>query len=164
MKEVPLTQGKVALVDDEDYKRVMQFAWRVELRSDHKTYYARRNVIKNGRRTNQFLHRFILDAPDDLDVDHRNNDGFDCQKHNLRYANHSQNQANRKVPVPNKTGFKGVRQQRKRWVAAITANQVHTHLGTFDRPEMAARAYDNAAKIAFGEFARLNFPERTGHE
>lgn len=94
-------------------------------------------------------------------VDHANGDRLDNRRENLRLCTNSENGFNRDLPAHNTTGYKGVYRAtpgcRKPWQAAITINRQKTHLGTFDTPQAAARAYDEAAQQLVGEYARGNF-------
>jgi hypothetical protein len=101
------------------------------------------------------LHRFILDFPSS-GIDHRDLNGLNCTRSNLRLATQGQNIANQLARNP--TGFKGVRTHYRRYKAQITVGGKWIHLGNFISAEEAARAYDQAARTYFGEFARVNFP------
>lgn len=163
---IPLTQGKVALVDDEDAASVSQFKWRA-LRCNRKNgednFYAIRTVSINGRETTQAMHKLLL--PGQGTVDHKDGDGLNNQRSsNLRPASVTLNHANRIMLPSGKTSrFRGVcwARTRGKWQAAITINKKPKALGRFHLEEDAARAYDRAAKVAFGDFARLNFPGET---
>lgn len=107
------------------------------------------------------LHRFLLDAPTGVMVDHKNGNGLDCTRGNLRVANRNQKQHN-SGPRNGTSRFKGVyRKTKNRWAAQIKARQTYRYLGLFATEEDAASAYDEAAKELHGEFARLNFPDDT---
>lgn len=153
-KRIQLTQGLVALVDEEDYERVMSRKWHASVRK-HGSY-----VTDSKRR---YLHTFLTGWGY---VDHINGNGLDNRRANLRPATGSQNAYN-KGPLPNNTsGFKGVSLHKAsgRWVARIYAEKVAHNLGYYDTPTEAARAYDAAARELHREFARLNFPNETsGH-
>ena len=153
--EIPLTQGKVALIDDEDFERVSQFKWWIAKRRDGK-FYARREM--NGKSI--FLHRFLMDAPPGMEVDHKNGDGLNCQRYNMRLATRAGNSKNQNKHSNNTSGFKGVCFDKKRgkYRAKICADGVHHHLGFYDDPVDAARTYDAAARKLHGDFAALNFP------
>jgi hypothetical protein len=155
MREIPLTQGQVALVDDEDFEELNQFKWCAYWAPHARTFYA---VRRDGKRLT-LMHRQITKAPPGRKVDHRNRIGFDNQKLNLRFATESQNSANSRLPSNNTSGFRGVSRNRQKWQSRIRYNGRKIHLGSFDCPEEAAKAYDRAARHYFGEFATPNFPE-----
>lgn len=158
-KEIPLTQGKVAIVDDEDYERLVVFKWQAAKdRHTKELYYAHRTKPYIS------MHRLVLNAEKGQMIDHKDRNGLNNQKSNLRFCTMAQNQQNKKTV--NKLGFRGVKAERNgRYGAQIRIpspdGQGHgkmTHLGTYDTPVEAARAYDAAALKYFGEFARPNFP------
>jgi hypothetical protein len=158
MMQVPLSLGLFALVDDADYEHVMA-AGQWSARPSGQTVYAQRRLSRPGRSaTTQSLHTFLTGWPY---VDHRNGDGLDNQRHNIRQSTHAQNTANRRLPKSSTTGFKGVTRRKRdgRYQAQIGAHGRHYHLGYHFTAEAAARAYDAAALRLFGEFARINFPE-----
>jgi hypothetical protein len=159
VREVPLTQGYVALVDDEDYDRVAQFRWHIA-RSRGRVY-ATRGYRLSGRRYDVLMHRFLLSTPEGFETDHIDGDSLNNQRGNLRICSPSSNQANRGKPSNNRSGFKGVywAPQRGRWRSVIRVNGRLRHLGYFESPEEAARAYDRSAYAAWGEFAHLNLPD-----
>lgn len=150
MKEISLTQGKVAIVDDEDYKWLAQWKW-----------YCHGKYAERGFPIRIKMHRVIINTPPGMETDHINGNGLDNRKSNLRICTHSENMMNQCVQKRSATGFKGVwfSKQHKKWRACIRNNKVHIHLGLFSTPEDAARAYDDAAKQVFGEFAKTNFIE-----
>lgn len=153
-REVPLSRGMFATVDDADYEPVMAAGpWHACPSGN--TAYARRHVTLDGRRTTQNMQTFLTGWPQ---TDHRNTDGLDNRRANLREATTSQNMANgqrRKT-----SGFKGVfPRESGRWRAKICVENRPINLGTFTDPADAARAYDAAARLHFGEFARPNFPD-----
>lgn len=165
MKQIPLTQGKFALVDDEDYEYLNQFKW-YALRHGN-TYYAIRNLQSvNGKRTSLKMHRVILGITDPkILIDHKNKNGCDNTRNNLREASHSQNMANvsyRKKDSSssylgvNLSGSKYKGKRYSRWCAQITKDRVKYHLGHFLNEKEAAMAYNNAAIKLHGEFAKLN--------
>lgn len=155
MKSIPLTQGKIALVDDEDYDRLIHLKWNAV--KHHGNWYAKSNP---AYKTNIKMHRFIIDAPSGTQVDHINGDGLDNRRENLRLCTHAENLHNSKKYKNNSTGFKGVHwnKQRNIYQVYIMINRKHKYIGSFTILEEAARAYDKAAKEYYGDFARLNFP------
>lgn len=159
MKTIPLTQGRVALVDDEDFEMLSHWKWYFSggyARSDNGC----RRSRGRGRRHVGMHHLLMLAGPGEQ-IDHRNGNGLDNQRGNLRLCSPQQNQANARIRVDNTSGFKGVRWNRSRpskWRAVIRRNGAPCHLGYFTDPIDAARAYDTAARELFGEFARVNFP------
>jgi hypothetical protein len=157
VREIPLTQGKIALVDDEDYDRVMPFKWCAVL--NNRWWYAKRAVIVDNVYINLYLHRFILSADSSVLIDHKNGDGLDCQKQNMREATKGQNCCNAKKSKNNTSGFKGVSRERTKWLSQIKHDGVVFRLGLFDSQENAAKVYDAAAVFLFGDFAWTNFTE-----
>ena len=157
-KEIQLTQGQTALVDDDDFDTLNQFKW-IAQRS-RSTFYANQCLKVNGKWTAISMHRAILSPLPDEETDHINGNGLDNRRSNLRLANRAQNSFNRKLNKNNKSGFKGVRRSPSgRWRAEVRFKGKTLHLGHFNTVERAAQAYDSIAIELFGEFARLNFQE-----
>lgn len=159
VREVPLSQGKFALVDDDDFDRVMRHKWTAAT-SNGRRWYAKRSILQDGKCINCLLHRFILGVPDAIRIDHENGDGLDCRKVNMRYASPRQNARNMRRSARNTSGFKGVHRVRDGWIAQISADGKPRFLGVHESKEYAARVYDAAARRLFGEFARCNFADR----
>lgn len=151
MKEIPLTQGKVTLVDDEDYEWLRKWNFRFL------NGYAVKTI--HGKRIH--MHSLIMNPPDDMVVDHINGDSLDNRKVNLRLCTPLENSFNRSINSLNTSGYKGVTFSKKlgKWKASVGGGSNKTHLGFFENIEEAARAYDEAAKLRYGTFARLNFPD-----
>lgn len=157
MKEMPLTRGLVALVDDADYEWLSEHKWTAS-----KKGYAIR-VVKHpkipGKRITVWMHRLImgLDREDPREVDHWDENKANNQRRNLRIANQSQNQHNRGAYANNKSGYKGVSWYKNygKWRASIKINGVVKFLGYFDDPKIAHEAYCAAARVHHGEFANL---------
>lgn len=160
MKEIKLTQGKVALVDDEDYEYLNQWKW-YALKSRN-TFYATR-VVRVGCKSMRFyMHRVIMKEPTLL-VDHCDSNGLHNYKSNLRECTRRQNGMNRKSNNNSTSIYKGVSYSIgiERWVAAIQINGKRKLLGKFLNEIDAALKYNEAAKEYFGEFALLNkIPKR----
>lgn len=115
----------------------------------------------DNKLTQVFLHRFILNAPKGLEVDHINGDGLDNRKENLRICNRKQNGKNRKLAKNNKTGYHGVyycerEKRRKRWTATIRINGKKKTIGRFHTKDEAAVAYNEYALKYHGAFATIN--------
>ena len=156
-REISLTQGKVALISDEDYEKVSAYRWYANGYKRGRYWYAVHNEGQHPNLKATLLHRFILDAPKGMVVDHINGNGLDCRRENMRLCTNTENIRNQK---PRRLGeYKGVQRRGRGWDALITVNYKVVSLGRFASEEAAARAYDAAAKKYHGEFARLNFPE-----
>lgn len=147
-KAVPLTHGKYALVDEEDYERVMEYNWHLT-----KQGYAANSLV--GK-----MHRFIMNPPDDMVVDHVNHNTIDNRKTNLKVCDRLHNQKNQKPQGNKSSRFKGVywSNSKNRWVSEIISNFKKIYIGVFSDEIEAAKAYDEAAKKYHKDFAYLNFP------
>lgn len=156
MKEIRLTQGKVALVNNGDFARVSAHRWFASKQPHGNQWYAKTNMIVNGRGTVITMHRFIMGLPR-KQLDHRNGNGLDNRRRNLRFATHSQNGANAPKRKRTTSRFKGVNFDNwsGRWLARICVDRKQINLGRFFSEEAAGRAYEVAAKKHFGEFARF---------
>lgn len=159
-KEIQLTQGKIAIVDGEDFELLNQWKWYYRKSAGKKTGYALRNQYMEGgiQKTIQ-MHRVILNCPDvSTQVDHINGDGIDNRKSNLRTCTANGNVQNQGLRKCNTTGYKGIifRPDLKKWQAYITADRKRIHLGYHQDKKIAALAYNEAALKYHGEFARLN--------
>lgn len=174
-KWLRLTRGKFALVDEADFKRLRARAWRWEATGKSAGYAA-----SGDRHTKTLLHHAVLGVQSSEHVDHRDNNGLDCRRENLRLASRQDNSANRGKFI-GRTGrkftsrYKGVIDRSKHytktfarnitkkssdypWTARIRVDRKLIHIGRFATEQEAARAYDAAAIQHFGEFARPNFP------
>lgn len=166
-REIALTKGKVALVDDDDFDWLSAFAWKAmkSTRKHHPdTWYAARSTtLSHPRRWMcRYMHKEILGLAAGAKGAHINGNTLDNRRANLRPASESQNQANRinRNPVTS-SRFRGVTRHRQlnKWQAMICLDNERRYLGVFDDEEEAARAYDRKARELFGDFARPNFPE-----
>jgi hypothetical protein len=159
MKEIKLTQGKVALVDDEDYEWLNQWKW---VAWKHRnTYYAVTHGGKaNGKYFNLSMHRIILNVPEGLEIDHIDHNGLNNQKNNIRICTRSQNAKNI-IKYRGRSEYKGVTFVRHRNIEYIGSQIVSQGkrywLGLFPNEISAAIAFDKKAKELHGEFANLNF-------
>jgi hypothetical protein len=154
-KFIPLIRGGFAIVDADDYEKLAKYTWYCEHNSN--TSYAVRR--KNRKRI--YMHRQILNAPKGKVVDHKDSNGLNNRKSNVRLCTKTQNMRNRRPWLRCSSKYKGVSLDEcgNKWRARITFNRKKIHIGNFDDEIEAARAYDRKAKELFGEFAYLNFPE-----
>lgn len=157
---IKLSQGRYAKVDPQDYYRLNEQNW-FAAESRGRLYATGHTSGKGGikRRTIK-MHKLILNAPKGLEIDHRNGDGLDNRRSNLRLGTHQQNTHN-KISKKGRSKYKGVsfKKQTGKWGASIGVNYKRTHLGYFEKEVDAAIAYDKAAYQMMGEYARLNFPD-----
>ena len=163
-RRIPLSRGKYAIVDPDDYERIRKYKWYV-CPSD-RTYYAIRGQWspRLRKRLTIAMHREVIDVPDDLYVDHINHHGWDNRKANLRPATAADNARNSRYPKINTTSkYRGVwyNKKKKRWRAVIGLNNTRKIIGNFRDEIDAAKAYDRAAKKHYGQFAILNFPNES---
>jgi len=157
MKLIPLTKGLFAKVSNKDFKYLSQWKWYAHKSRD--TFYAQRNISTGiKKQTTLIMHRVILMAADGQFVDHADCDGLNNTRKNIRICSLSQNAKNRKHYKGSTSKYKGVHYFRKnrKWVAYVNSNKIRFHLGYFDNPEDAAKAYNFKAKELHGKFARLN--------
>jgi len=152
MKEIPLTQGKVALVDDEDFEWLNQWKWYF---SDKGYAYREQSCHK------VHMHTLILQTPPGLVCDHINRNRLDNRRCNLRTCYKGENSRNRGHNSNNTSGYKGVgwATHQKMWRARIMNNRKMIHLGYFKNQEDAAKAYDSASTKYFGDFSSKNFAQ-----
>ena len=156
IKQIPLTKGAFALVDDADYDRLVAIG-RWSLSSKGYAVHWFRDA--SGKRKCLYMHRVIVHAPPHLQVDHINHKRLDNRRDNLRFATRSQNNAARRTLKSNTSGYTGVNRNRAKWEARIKYQNRRIFLGSYASPEDAALAYDYAARLLFEAFARPNFPE-----
>ncbi|MFH1370520.1 MAG: HNH endonuclease [Planctomycetota bacterium] len=159
-RKIYLGEGKFTIVEPQDYYRFNVFNWCPEEKGPN-TYAARVVGAPKKRTTVVSLHREIMNHPAGFLVDHKNGDGLDNRRANLRLATRSQNSCNSRKRANTTSQFIGVsfHKQRRRWVAVIKYKGGKKWLGRFVNEIEAAKAYDEAAKKYHGEFARLNFQE-----
>jgi hypothetical protein len=152
-KIIPLTHGQNTIVDAADFDWLNQWNWFV-IKKENGTFYAGKKDC--GKVV--LMHCFIIGCKQGEQlVDHKNQNGLDNRRKNLRRCTQQQNQCNRGKTRNNTSGFKGVFTQGGKWRSCITVNQRSIYLGVFSSPKEAAICYDKAAKRYFGEFAYFNF-------
>lgn len=153
--KIPLTQGEFALVDDDAAEALSLHKWHV--RRKRGKSYAERTIVIEGKKTTVRMHRVVMGEPRGLEVDHINGDGLDNRRENLRACTRKENARNGR-PRPGTSKYLGVCRNGEYWLASITVDGRHKHLGRHKDEADAARAYDRAAVQYFGEFANPNFP------
>lgn len=146
MREIPLTRGYVALIDDDLYEHYAAFSWWAKVNAC--TVYARN---KQG-----YMHRIIMNAPKGIEVDHIDHNGLNNQRSNLRLATRSQNLANTKCHSDSKSAYKGIWKDKGSWTAEIAKEGRRYRLGSYATEIEAARRYDIEALKMFNEFAQTN--------
>lgn len=156
---IPLSRGLFAVVDLADYETLSKYKWCAWKGRTHHTFYALRAAqdCGDGYKTIR-MHRLIAGAVEGQDVDHIDGNGLNNTRGNLRVCSRAQNTMNQKLSCRNRSGKKGVYLDKRRgtWSAEITCSGKKKFLGSFKDRESAASAYDVAARLLFGEFARTN--------
>jgi len=161
MKQILLSHGKFALIDDEDFERINKYKWYV---IKHRyTFYAIRLVCEGGKIKEMCrMHREIMKLckGDGVKIDHKNRNGLDNQKNNLRIASNSINGYNSKLKKNNTSGYRGVfKYNKNKWYAQIQFNRKFYRSKSFLKKEIAAMEYDRMALQFYGSNAMLNFPQ-----
>jgi hypothetical protein len=159
-RRIPLTQGKYAIVDPDDYYWLSKHKWTAS-RVYTKFYAVRSELCKTGgKRKSYRMHREVAHTPDGLECDHINGNSLDNRKANLRSATRQQNCWNSSKRRTGLSKYKGVsRNKRGRpWKAQLIVDGKRMYFGCFDDQIEAAKAYDKAARKYYGDFAALNFP------
>ena len=162
MKQIPLTKGKFAIVDDEDYPYLSRFNWVLS----GSGYFAVRHVQQGKSKGMIYMHQLLIEATRGLSVVHKNNDGLDNRKENLGRASMSHwvqgKQWSKEKKDMCSSQFRGVSRRKKRketwknWSAQIMKENKYIHIGCFYTEKEAARAYNEKAKELFGEDAYQN--------
>lgn len=153
MKEIPLTQGKFAIVDDDDFEYLSQWKWHV-CNGPSGTYAMRNSKPIDGNRHHIIMHRIINKTPEGYDTDHINGNGLDNRSSNLRTVTRSQNMWNRKKNSNGTSKYKGVywHKQHRKWIANIQVNKKRYFIGLFIEEKDAAMAYATRASKEFKEY------------
>jgi hypothetical protein len=154
MAYIKLTQGKIAIIDDVDLPLILQYKWHAVKKNDR--YFIARSTSRNRKAI--VMHRLIMQPADNMEVDHINGNPLDNRRSNLRIVTHSQNQKNMGIGTKNKSGFKGVswHKKAKKWQVHLRIGSDRGYIGIFNDLLEAAEAYNKAARLHYGEFARLN--------
>lgn len=157
LRKIPLTQGYSAVVDAADYTWLSAWKWHAHITK--RRVYAKRSETVNGKRVTTLMHRQILNVSPEIQIDHKDGDGLNNRRSNLRPASNQQNCHNaRGYQGKGSSKYKGVSwdKNRRKWGAYIRVGGKVRNLGRFDSEMEAARVYDAAASAHFGEFAYLN--------
>ena len=158
-RQIALTSGDFAFVDDDDYERASMHNWCM-----HKSVkYPYTNInIGKGRSKRLFLHRFIMNAKKGQIIDHVDGNVFNASKQNLRFCTKGQNSQNRGLSASNTSGHKGVcwDEARQKWAVQISVNGKRVYWSRFDTYEEAVEAHEREIVKIHGEFARLEWEDR----
>ena len=177
-RRIPLTQGRFAIVDPQDYPRLSRYKWRLCRTKGKNVLYAERSIrLPGGGHSRILMHREILSLSKGKNhelstknyhryqsggyvIDHINGCGLDNRRANLRLATAAQNAWNSKKRN-SRSGYKGVwfAADKRLWRASIVFHGRRMHLGYFKDKIAAAKAYDAAAIKYYKDFARPNFPD-----
>ena len=149
MKQIPLSQGKFALLDDDDFEYLSKFKWCVSKSNCGRKFYVMRRLSKNQGGRTQAMHRLICGCVHDKNVvvDHIDGNSLNNQKSNLRVCTRAENSRNADKPVNNTSGYKGVYwdKSKKKWTAQIKFEKATIPLGRYHDKIEAARAYNTAS-------------------
>lgn len=153
MKEIALTQGYIAIVDDQDFEIVSQYKWRVK-KATNLNYAQAHSQCGDGKSKSIFMHRFVLNPAPGQEVDHIDHNGLNCTRANMRLCSKSQNMANQRKQRGKDSIYKGVSWDsvRNKWLAQIKINGKAINLGRYVNELDDYTAYSEAAKKLFGEF------------
>lgn len=147
---IPLTRGQIALIDKEDLDKIKNYGWYAIYKKNNNTFYAVTEIDSKGIP----MHRFILNDPEGVQIDHQDHNTLNNRKNNLRLCSPSQNSMNKKLQSNNTTGYKGVYLDKRtgRYRASIRINRRLKHLGYFLTALEANEVYQTTAKNLHGEF------------
>ncbi len=151
MKEIQLTQGQVALVDDEDFEYLTSRKWWAHKERNERWY-----AESKEKGVKIHMHRVITNAPSGFEVDHINHNGLDNRKENLRVCTKSENIQNSRLRKDNTSGLRGVSRNGSGWKALLRKDNTTVFDKTYKTKNEASEAYNEAAKKYFGKHAFLN--------
>jgi hypothetical protein len=152
---INLQHNFTTIIDDEDYHLIREYHWYAA--EGVSTFYVQAGVYKDGVAMDLVrMHRVILGVPDGYQVDHRNGNGLDNRRVNIRVCTHQQNMCNKKIPICNTSGYKGVyfASHINKFIARIGYKNKRIHLGCFNTAIEASIVYENKARELFGDFYR----------
>ena len=151
-KKIKLTRGKFAIVDSEDFEWLNQWKWHAGKGGK----YAARKIYPSERVI--YMHRLLMNTPENMETDHVNGNGLDNRKKNLRVCTGAENRMNHKLLSTNKSGFNGVSWNKdiRKWSVCISVKAKTIHGGEFKDIIEAAKKYNELAKKYFGKYARYN--------
>ena len=158
--KIPLSRGIFALIDESDLPLIEKHKWHVN-KSPYNIH-AATNIKQENKQWKLFkMHRFILNAPKEMQVDHINHDGLDNRRENLRLCTPSQNSANRRARKNGTSKFRGVSWHKvdRKWMVALAKEGRIEYVGRFENEIEAAKAYNTKAIELHGAFAHLNIIE-----
>ncbi len=153
--KIPLTQGKFAIIDDEDYPLISSYKWYYDQIGYAATNLSRKKFGKQSHHTLR-MHVLLLGKKNGYEIDHVNKNGLDNRRINIRLCRHAENIHNAKMRKDNTSGYFGVKRNGRNWCAQIWNNMKQINLGTYKTKTEAALAYNQAALKYHGEFAKLN--------
>lgn len=172
MKKIPISNSELfTTVDDVDYEPLNKYKWRLAYSSNRTTIYAVTSMRIDGKFKNIKMHRLIMNAPENEVVDHRDFNGLNNCRSNLRLCSGTQNSRNRRpygkskylgvhLAISNAKFKNGTTRSYSYWRARIKVAERFLSLGCFPSEIEAAKAYDKAASQYYGEFANLNFKSK----
>lgn len=158
MRKIKLTKDQFAIVDDDDYEKLNKFKWYADVRPAINNYYARRDIVIDGKIKRYYMHRVIMNCPDNMVIDHIDHNPLNNQKNNLRIVTQQQNTINKRIQSNNSSGYAGLsfRKDTKKWKTRITFNGKEIALGCFILKCQAVKARKEAEEKYFGEYAYNN--------